>query len=117
MNIEYQVCSFELSKRLKELGAKQTAYWKWTSHDEGETIICWPSERVSAEEYSAFTVAELGELLPNLAYTFRTTKDNWISQSREADQNFRGTTEADARAKMLIFLIENNFINLNKENP
>ena len=29
MELEKQVCSLDLAKRLKELGAKQNAYWTW----------------------------------------------------------------------------------------
>lgn len=67
MKLENQVCSLELSKRLKELGVKQKSYFIWANnnliprismmeldkHELFETHIC-----------AAFTVAELGEMLP-----------------------------------------------------
>ena len=72
MNLEQQVTSLNLSKRLKELGVKQLAlfWWSehtipatlWNEHDLGEND---PYAGVSDKSVAAFTVAELGELLPS----------------------------------------------------
>src|SRR6185369_17718313 len=74
VKLESQVCSLELAKRLKELGVKQESLfiWSaWVSHSPEENTDChdlhW--EVVSKEFgnpgwYSAFNVAELGEILP-----------------------------------------------------
>lgn len=62
--------------------------------------------------YPAPTAAELMELLPNLAYGFRVSEKNWISQTSECDRNFRGENLADCVAKLLIHLLENNLITL-----
>ena len=75
------------------------------------------------ECYSAFSVAELGEMLPSWVYT---TKDNGTNKSFtswygdentpneidiDGDNNIQhAETEADARAKMLIWLIEKGYI-------
>lgn len=67
MNIEQQVCSLELAKRLKELGIKQDSlFWyqigsRGVSGGVGITYGEW--ETAAEEKYSAFTVAELGEIL------------------------------------------------------
>ena len=36
MQLEQQVCNLELSKRLKELGAKQDSLWWWVIDYSGE---------------------------------------------------------------------------------
>ena len=67
-----------------------------------------------AEVYSAFTVAELGEMLPQGFYSIRDDGKMagtpplhacWYNHKMQL-----GTTEADARAKMLIYLLENDII-------
>jgi len=70
--LEKQVCSLELAKRLKELGVKQESAWYWKHNTESphgkidEWVLCHygqPYEVNSSYHVSAFTVAELGELL------------------------------------------------------
>ena len=64
--------------------------------------------------YSAFTVAELGEMLPNRIQIDRYNDGKWKVFWIEEKMTERSRTnvetadaEADARAKMLIYLIEN----------
>ncbi len=77
MQIEDQVCSLELAKRLKELGVKQESYFKWRKvchefelknevYDEWhKSEFCYSEcQCESDEKYSAFSVAELGAMLP-----------------------------------------------------
>jgi hypothetical protein len=77
MELEKQLCSLEFAKRLKELGVKQESAFWWI---EGDLIYRgeWgdpsddASKRMEQKEldeymstlFSAFTVAELGEMLP-----------------------------------------------------
>ena len=72
--------------------------------------------------YSAFTVAELGEMLKCTFHVDQPTRagmvkmgagnwHTWINHPDKKLQSFKGT-EADARAKMLIYLIENNLLTL-----
>ena len=80
MKLESQVCSLELAKRLKELNCKQESLWWWyknprtqykigLSHSEyifellPHSLIALA--KTSYKRYSAFTVAELGEMLPS----------------------------------------------------
>lgn len=74
MNIEGQVCSLELSKRLKELNVKQESLYAYVLSEFGtinnesyeNRIILTHSEiSNSPNKWSAFTSSELGEMLPN----------------------------------------------------
>lgn len=162
MELEKQVCSLELAKKLKELGVKQESFFYWWESGweakwnviEARNFMCdCDSEpeamhgcdirEIAAERiggpgkydpkaaYSAFTVAELGEMLPegikidggflfidcphhNSPMGYRC----WISNTngtapcavQPKDNKPRLKTEADARAKMLIYLIEKKLI-------
>jgi len=130
MKIEQQVVSLELAKKLKELGVKQESVFAY----QGQQIVSLPS--LSPHEWAkcipAFTVAELGEMLPKaikkLSVQGVPQKSDYylyISWS-DHDQKWRYTysnptynacvdmwfeaTEADARAKMLVYLLENRLI-------
>jgi len=68
MKLEDQVCSLELAKKLKELGVKQESYWSWLKGDADygdEPYLLGCTTKLEEDECSAFTVAELGEKLPN----------------------------------------------------
>lgn len=128
MNLELQVCSLELAKRLKELGVKQESYFLWIIADhpnessgtpfvehrgalEGsydKTPVC---DGWTLTSWSAFTVAELGEMLPDWTETVKRADEDWVCIIRHKhndinDHSF-AETEVDARAKMLIYLLEN----------
>jgi hypothetical protein len=138
MKLEQQVTSLELSKKLKELGIKQDAFWSWydsTDYDDTPRLnrtdencptCCLPQQTWEAK-YSAFTVAELGEMLPGdfqhkireetyTAYLHFDKDCNdewnlWVGINRISQfGDFTSTKEADARAKLLIYLLENKLI-------
>lgn len=123
MNQEQQVCSLELAKRLMELGVKQESYFTWVGEELWDTTMLsdYETPRTSRERISAFTVAELGEMLPgnfNGLYT-RFQKglmgNRWFATLHKVNGNRQQhqeeeKTEADARAKMLIHLLENKLI-------
>lgn len=135
MTLEQQVTSLELSKKLRDLGVKQDgiyAYYFNKGHYVGSKIQ--PDEPHYLDkntgyeflqyptmfECSAFTVAELGEMLPEGYFTapfLKGKKHNWwagfyvedgdaIHQEKIRYQS----NEANARAKMLIYLLENKLI-------
>ena len=128
MKIENQVVNFELSKKIEKLGVDQDSQWYWIlcKHNNKTFLLNCDDRQLDrnyrhpdAEEfyevYSAFTVAELGELLkhPNqeiLSYHPNTppiwSGTNWILY-RDGKIILEANTEADGRAKMLIRLIEN----------
>jgi hypothetical protein len=126
----------ELSKKLKELGVQQESLYRHVAFlDYGNSqkiyspsgwyIAVWYKDRmfdrprVDEEWVSAFTVAELGEMLPSLngkgwIQSYKGDGGFWnvsfqVSTSNEL-VNFGSESEADARAKMLIYLLENGLL-------
>jgi len=128
MKIEDQVCSLELAKKLKELGVKQESLFYWQqSYQEmkgGQTASFFEITQVKKESkkgmmcFSAFTVAELGEMLPKNYVVIKKEKgfESWKLDTKNYEletmypNNIKADTEADARAKMLIYLLENKLI-------
>lgn len=143
MPLEKQVCSLELSKRLKELGFKQESLFYWYQIDENHALYKVhvktkskeglkalklgdlvygrdPYEKMCGEfiHYSAFTVAELGEMLPSSVkdYYWKYEKNWYENCIQYQDDNFHiiaeinDKNEANARAKMLIYLLKNGLL-------
>ena len=119
MTLERQVSSLALSQRLKELGVKQESLF---FHEE-DGRISYSRERTQLDQHcSAFTVAELGEMMDahsgktNLL-TRASLKGKWYceippSHIEQKTHCEYADTEADCRAKMLIYLLENKLITL-----
>ena len=122
MKLEDQVCSLELAKKLKELGVKQESlfYWWFVRNDMGDDVFVSDTKPVNGTEYwSAFTVAELGEMLPVRINGGRRKYRidglpvwfcNYAHKSNNHMHSISADTEADARAAMLVYLLENNLI-------
>jgi hypothetical protein len=124
MKIEDQVVSLELAQKMKELGFEQESlfYWWWDEYTEENDFIIEEYDALptkydyKAEKYSAYTVAELGEMLPmnclcGFAYDINGKEFKvYINALLENERYFASKTEADARAKMLIYLKENKLI-------
>lgn len=142
MTLENICCSFELAKKLQELGVKNNSIFHWTNED----ILLMPNWKKwkitnakglypKAEYISAYTIGELGEMLPSFIYigekknkkTYKLylakNKNNeWFVEYHEWNlkraENYEllvqrnADTEADAKAEMLCFLLENKLINL-----
>jgi len=116
MKLEQQVVSLELAQKLKELGVKQESflYWteRWMPHQKEPYVL---DMNIHGKQYSAFTVAELGEMLPKGCFTTKTESDEfpWRCEYKGGYGVIASgaDTEADARAKMLVYLLENNLIN------
>ena len=121
MKLENQVTNLELSRKLKELGVKQESLWYWSWYGQNT----FPPDKkygitrgwTRESEYSAFTVAELGEMLEDYMISYKIpAQDSRIKYCCERNKNTAGgfceyaDTEANARAKMLIYLIENGLI-------
>lgn len=128
MTLEQQVCSLELSKKLKELGVKQESYFRHVrlSNKPDSTEDWYLLDRKPTdclEIISAFTVAELGEMLPDDYVSGQIPLDAVEGKWKCMKMSFpefepwndfweHADTEADARSKMLIYLIENNLVQL-----
>jgi hypothetical protein len=124
MKIENQVVSLELAKKLKELGVTQESYAYWVDQDFGGGFPLH-IRGFCIGGVSAFTVAELGEMLPQLT-NYRIWQQHSTDTSKMAgkwavtvndvqDDKFDeviANTEADARAKILIYLIENGLVSV-----
>jgi hypothetical protein len=134
MELKHQLCSLELAKRLKELGVKQEImFYHWATDVEEDGLTWWTisqteprkgkrvRELSTPEHYrgplSAFTVAELGEMLPHVENIVVMLFDNGHCQLclqqtpiEGATPVFEAQSEADARAKMLIYLLEHNLV-------
>lgn len=117
MKLEDQVVSLELAQEMKEHGANQHSLWYWTwSEWNGKTewvlISRDESIRIKKIRYSAYTVAELGEMLPAV-FDFdelicdKELNGDWnVAYSWDYERVCMETakTEADARAKMWLHL-------------
>ena len=134
MKLEQQVVSLELAKKLKELGFRDESAFAWCPDRKKIVTGCFDAPTPKDyNEYSnriaAYTVAELGKMLP-LNINAKSTKDGrriiayylhydcgGLVLSYEHHLNTKqvlcrsdGINEANARAKMLIYLKENNLL-------
>ena len=126
--IAKQVCSPAMAQKLKEVGVPQDSIWYWVASSRGKYPLLFTAEEIAEMPLfrmvavSAFTVGELGDLLPSsieqndevlrllcekssrgftVAYVLaRGEKQNRIER--------KASSEAEARAQMLLSLIENN---------
>ena len=118
-----EVPSLELCKKLKELGYPQDGGgWYWDTKDR-ILVFTW-EEEVIDDLVKAPTVAEMGEWLPPVINLkegdiyleiYKLPKNLWILSYCFEDSFIcpiavDGETEANARAKMLICLVENGYV-------
>ena len=138
MKLQDQVSSLELSKKLKELGVMQCNIWYWQKQ---KSWFIHQHKPDRDENYSAFTVAELGEMLPEAIRIKKQFRMLTLLKRETTNEKTRQTemvygyyyfdcvdgegckdqtpeipeydiNEADARAKMLIHLIENKLVDV-----
>lgn len=126
MKIEDQCCTLEQAKKLEELGVVQESWFCFKTTLNKETVIDIAAPyfvhrySIAKPHISAFTVAELGLLLPdaiktnsNIQYADLTivkdTDDAWTVGYKTNDEWYYGhgdDTLAKAMAEMLIRVIE-----------
>lgn len=135
MKLHNQVCTLELAQKLKELGVGQQSTFYWCKPEDSPEMtypnwilnfgkITSLNRSLPWQYLAAFTVAELGEMLPDefdadevtcfititrglrryWSVGYRPNGNPWVRYAHDGD------TEADARAKMLIYLLENKLI-------
>ena len=116
MRMEDQVVCVELAKEMNDLGAEQDSIWYWTWAEwNGKTEwVLIPQSgiaRLKREHFSAYTVAELGEMLKPHAedlpvwYKYKRGTE-WFSDiySVKGYYQINERKEADARAKVWLYL-------------
>jgi hypothetical protein len=119
MELEKQVCSLGLAKNLKGLGVKQDSLWWWVNHYDNSSrsriwSLCQKDEDDKVNPHiSAFTVAEIGEIFPTYTGTFKLKLElihrfdgRFQCMYEPRNHSTYADTEANARAKMLIYLLE-----------
>ncbi len=120
MKIEQQVCTWEQAKKIKELGITQTSsyfYWHFGAVSETWILINCEDSDIDANDFSAYTVAELGVMMPSGYDTMHSTMGGrrWFDLDGMDDREYY-KTEAEARAAMLIYLLENNILKVDEVN-
>ena len=136
MLLEKQLSNLELSKKLKELGVKQESEFYWGSSTNNDFILIAKDRKseypnIFHYSYSVFSTSELGEMLPwrleigsdyyelsiskngtDIPYSvyYEKINSNGTFDGTLNDYFFDSNREADARAKMLIYLLENNLL-------
>ncbi len=114
-----QVCNWELAQKLEELGVEQDSLWYWIKNGkeliDKQTYEFKETMRSDNTDCSAFTVAELGKLLPPDIGTFKNNQGDWncvflwprFIEYNPCKIKSNEDTEADTRAKMLVWLLKN----------
>lgn len=133
MKLQDQVITLEQAKKLKELGVNGDSAFRWLCLSEvnglNSTYDYWEIHydnpiKVCKDRLPAYTVAELGQVLPFWVedpedkqcypldmYRFNPDWEWHIAYQGTSDKSLislTAHTEAEARAKMLIHLLENN---------
>lgn len=133
MKLEQQVCTLEQAKKLKELGiVPKSVLFLWLDYSKNShgpkivnaDVMDFESDR--SYIYAAFTVAELGVMLPDYItgehlYTYQQRRGALDKRKVKHDiyywcmgniflHTVTGEIEAEARAAMLIYLLENKLI-------
>lgn len=141
MKISQQVISYELARKLQDLGVTVDTNFRYVNQSlcielpcspyynevsSGQMISSFPEDEI----VMAYTSSELGEMLPtwfNGDYhltTFRHSLGQWqlcYENERLSPRIYKGLvatadTEAEARAQMLIWLLEDKLIAIEKIN-
>jgi hypothetical protein len=118
MKLENQVCNLEQAARLKELGVKQDSHFFWVNRKEKSKLVY--AKNIECLETlpicSAFTISELGQMLDSETGTQRNGSEDsgyanweWVDNSNQLGMGMFAT-EVEARADMLITLLQKNLI-------
>lgn len=120
MKLEDQVVSLELAKKLKALNLKQKSLFYWTEYMDGAEVDFRIEQKlIPPSVCSAFSIAELGNLLIKGKHNFmpyfcdQPAEMCWVYNFGGTLDTVTADTEADARAKCLVYLLEHNLIKTN----
>jgi len=133
MKTEYKVCTLEQSKKLVKLGVILETEWLWDVKSNPlrpeikltrKSTIHYDKELYKNFIFPAPDVAELGLLLPGDGWTVcsrKYTRDNSflveVCYMDDLDiKTFRGSSEAQAKADALIWLIEKGYLKSHYQN-
>lgn len=135
LKLEEQTCSKESSMRLEQLGVPQESLFYYVEFNYGDNPNHWPGSVKPKNEYrlkfgrpngqyingiwqggplkyfSAFTASELGELLPTRFEVFK-HDEGWDATDDHNLICYEIKNEAEARAKLLIYLLESGLCQL-----
>ena len=98
---------------MKDLGFKQDSYFEWKKYKWGWNVSKTQKMEDELDYCSAYLVAELGEILNKLDYPWYSNGENecHIIWNKPMKVDYaKADNEANARAKMLIYLVENKLI-------
>lgn len=140
MTLSQLVIRREIAEEMKALGVRQKSYFYWhdmswrdegvgafrtQKHDRGWEIFDHNSFPQSHSKFAAFSSGELGEMLPEGAYSYfqvngwrcSINKNVGIVRIKLKEALFAdGDTEADARAGLLIYLIKEKLVSIEEIN-
>jgi hypothetical protein len=135
MNAEKQVVSLEIAKKVNGLGVKRESLFSWKCNDRtGYFALTYgikPSDAEDTVDIPAYTVGELGEMLPERiqkragrgydGLQIWKWGSDWNIEYHEVFDTpqvriLDNLKEADSRGKMLIYLIENKLVTLAQVN-
>lgn len=117
--LTYQVTSLELSKKLKEAGYKQEGIFWWVQDEPKKWVVVYESwtntDSTVPIKIVAPTSAELGVVLPEPYITneCKTVGNKWRIDFGDQEA-FTADTEANARAKAVLWLVENGYLKFKK---
>lgn len=127
MKIEDIVCDFEYAEKLKEIGLKINTLFSFHKEHKSVTFTSmFDCHGFSSEHLNTYTVAELGEMLPKEVH-LKGSRFHLFSKKRQSGRfdiayyydgiclapkvtDRLDKKEANARAKLLIYLIENKYL-------
>lgn len=109
MKIENQVCSYDQAQILVQLGIKMKSYFLYNSRK--DIMESWIVDGTEDHFLPAFTVAELGAMLPNTCFSCFSVQysDGWeacYSDNIPSIHLAHHKTEAESRAALLIHILE-----------
>lgn len=117
MRLENQVCTLEQAKKLKALGIEQKATFYYYNNELNLLRTYSDHGYLVVNSVAAFTVAELGLILPDQFSSWKYQSSDGERWDCAAEENRYYShlieyckTEAEARAAMLIYLLENDHI-------